>query len=202
MLPTGSSKPQASCSPPPSCAEVYRHAALWSELLLHSHGLGQYRGQYQGQYNGPQQRQRQSNTVFAELRSLLSAILHFDNPAHCRLASLRFFWQSLLLEGFHPGLERCHNCDLRFELLTQKIFFSDASELLCARCAHAHSGHFLSSDELNLLCWAEQDLSSFVRQDEFFFGHQTPYYAQIATTIFSRLQNTLEYLLGHSFRSV
>ncbi|MEM9423426.1 MAG: hypothetical protein AAF975_01400 [Spirochaetota bacterium] len=166
----------------PSCVETYRHAGLWSELLLYSHG------------SGPAQ-------LFAELRSLLSSVLHFDSKDHCHLASLRFLWQFLLREGFRPGLSRCHHCDHSFQLLSESLFFSRGSELFCRRCARSREGHYLNRDELNLLCWAEQDLADFVRQDEFFFGIRSGHYALIAAQMLGLLQDHLELLLGRKLYS-
>ena len=57
-------------------------------------------------------------------------------------------------------------------------FLVCAVNFLCEYCARARNGHMLSKDELNLLCWAEQELDSFVRQDELFFGFQTQYYSE------------------------
>ncbi|WGK69765.1 hypothetical protein P0082_02565 [Candidatus Haliotispira prima] len=186
---------------PPSCPEVYLHVALWSELLLYSHGTGH--SGYSGDSTKPisEQDGSESALLFAELRSLLSSVLHFGSAAHCRLATLRFFWQFLLLEGFQPGLSCCHNCDRAFSLFDEEVFFSERSELLCSRCAYARSGCFLSSEELNLLCWAEQDLSGFVRQDEFFFGQQCAHYSEVGRMMFTKLHRSLEVLLGRSLRS-
>ncbi len=170
----------------PNCAQVYQHVALWSELLLYSHGLGQ----------------RNLAQLFAELRSLLSSVLHFDSPAYCRLASLRFLWQFLLLEGFQPGLGHCHNCNQNFDLFGKTVFFSMRSELLCEFCARARNGHRLSKDEINVLCWAEQGLDSFVRQDELFFGVQTQYYSEVVSKIIIKLQYSLELLLGCKLQSI
>ncbi len=190
------------------CDALYRHVALWSELLLYSHGLDHHRAGRRGRekrdIRGDQCRKRaeqEPSLLFAELRSLLSSVLHFDSEAHCQLATLRFFWQFLLLEGFQPGLKCCHNCAQAFDLFGAAVFFSERSELLCARCAHRRNGQFLSANELNLLCWAEQDLSSFVRQDEFFFGSQAGLYCQVGTRMLLCLRQSLEHLLGRRLQA-
>ena len=181
---------------PPS-PEVFPYAGLWSELLLYSHGLGHY-GQHNGQGAAAQ---GEAALLFAELRSLLSSILHFGSRAHCRLATLRFFWQFLLLEGFHPGLGRCHSCSRSFHLLEEQIFFSASSELLCECCAPVSQARLLGAEELNLLCWAEQDLANFVRQDEFFFGNRCDSQSRLGSAILESLHNRLEILLGRSLLS-
>ena len=183
---------------PPGSAEVFQHAGLWSELLLYSHGLGHY-----GHYNAQAKpvRETEAALLFAELRSLLSSILHFGSGAHCRLATLRFFWQFLLLEGFHPGLGHCHSCSRSFHLLEEQIFFSASSELLCKYCAPLGQARLLSVEELNLLCWAEQDLANFVRQDEFFFGNRCDAYSRLGSAILESLHNRLEILLGRNLLS-
>ena len=180
--------------------EVFQCAGLWSELLLYSHGLGHY-GQYNQALTSPEAA-GEAALLFAELRSLLSSILHFGSRAHCRLATLRFFWQFLLLEGFQPGLGHCHSCSRSFDLLKEQIFFSVSSELLCERCAALSQARWLNAEELNLLCWAEQDLANFVRQDEFFFGSHCDKYSELGSSILKSLQNRLEMLLGRSLFSI
>ena len=186
----------------PNSIQVYQNAALWSELLLYSHDVSY-------------------KPLFAELRSLLSSVLNFDSKHHCQLANLRFFWQFLLLEGFQPGLSQCHQCNLALPLQENKIFFSSRGELLCTRCISYHGvkhedinhhvsqhqkrnsnyGYFLGFDEINLLCWAEQDLSSFVLQDELFFGSKCSHYSKISKTISAWLKDSLERLIGYKLNN-
>lgn len=121
--------------------EVFRHCSLWSEILLHSHGLGQ-----------------ESSLLFGEIRALISRLLASPNEFmgfNAQVATLRFIWQFLIAEGINLGMGNCQHCEAPQIPLLDPVFFTNKGQVLCYKCSRGREGYFLTSEELNFLCWAE-----------------------------------------------
>ncbi len=99
----------------------FMHASLWSELILVTYGSG---GEHAVGYR-----------LFA---AALSALEQCTASQHIYLASVRFIWKYLHLNGIAPDIYHCSRCRRELSGGEANCIDTDAYHLICPQCNTAH----------------------------------------------------------------
>ena len=94
----------------------FSHASLWSECIIHTHAGGD------------------AGTCYRLYDAALDALEKCHAPWQMNLASARFLWRFLVLNGVRPTITHCNHCGT--SLTDSHAYTNGRLTVLCANCHH------------------------------------------------------------------